>query len=911
MMKRFRKKLNNRGSSFVMVIVTMAFLSVLATSILVAAAFSYRLKVFNMNSRNNFYYVENALDEIYAGVGSIAVEHLKQAYYDTIEVLVYYDMDSKEYVTMKGVDANKLMKKTFLKYMQQDNSLKLDNISDTLAGFVSDLSTYRKQDSTDVSVKGTYTNSDGEDITLSLDCSNINVEMGTEGMIIRNVTVKRVKKYKVGANGDDYIQSITTDIVIGEPGYNVRFGDIDADNKTLYDFSMIADMGIEFLGAGSQINVSGNIYGAADFYNKDYDGTDKDGIKTTNTFSGADTDVCAYETGEDRFKACDGLQEHSMNSGLYVSGANAILQSEMMIIPGTLGVFNGGQIVVSTNATAFDENGVNRVKPCELWVDNIVLGGYTPIAGASRADLYANAYVYDDLELNADASLLKMEGAYYGYNWSQDKDTRTFLSPAAKNYQNSEGENANDHYNSSSIILNGQDTTLDFGKLDKMYIAGRSYVELSKQTVKSETNLSDTETVETKTYQYDKDIQDYITGESLSVKSNQLAYMPLRTWVTDADGKLYATVPANVSEPYEGFFKDLKETPVIKQEVSGNVYYFFDLKDFTDAANNLHKVDKETFIMAYTACFNRDTNTGEYDYSGAKYLKDITDYQRFQVASITLPTSDVHSETGDVTMARYMYSNGALTAKDGSKFSIKASEKAQQVFSSLDKVFDENASFTGDIGFKMVTTELTSDYNMVKSILAISPSRKGDVNKKVTDAANANVHFSPIEEYINMKAVHNLSIENGELLPNGYKVWVGKGDIEIDESDGIGKGIVISKGDVTFASTMKTFSGLIIAGGKIVVDHTMNFFADPAIVRETLRQCKQLTASTSAAKNVPNCIKGYGEAEAGNSGPGADPVDPDPQDVYWTDDTDPLDRFISEVSYMDVVSFANWKKNVE
>ncbi len=887
-MKGLKKKLNNRGSSFVMVVVTMAFLTVLATSILVAAGFSYRLKVYNMNSRDNFYYVEQALDEIYAGVGSIAVEHLKKAYYDTLKVIVYYDAGQGEYATMPEADANKLMKKAFKQYLQNDTSLSMsgDNVKTTLAGFITDPA------------------------NNVIDTSNVNVEYTQTGIIIRNVTVKRTAKYDVGGNGGDYIQSITTDIELGEPGFNVKFGMHDNRYSPLYEFSMLADMGVELLGASSQINVSGNIYGAADFYNKDYNGTDEKGIVTTNTFTGKDTDICGYLDSEDRFKACDGLQERSMNSGLYINGAKVILQSDRLIVPGTFGIFNGGQVVVSTNSTSTSDG---RVVPCDLWADNVVLGGYTPIAGASRGDIYANAYIYDDLELNADKSLLKLEGGYYGYNWSQSADERSFVEPAKKNYQNTKGENTNDHYNSSSIILNGQETTLDFGKLDKMYIAGRSYVELSKMTTKSEKKLSDDETVETKTYQYDKDIKDYITGESLSVKSNQLAYMPLRTWVKDdKKGKIYATIPANVDEPYQGFFKDLSSVPVIKQEVSGNVYYFFDLKDYKDADGTEHKVDKEQFIQAYAACFEKVDD--EYIHTGAKYLKDITNYQRFQVAQITLPTDDLNAETGAVTSERYMYSNGALTAKDLTSFSIKASEKAQEVFNGLLHIYDTNTSYTGDGAFKRVSSELQSEYNMVKYLLSISPT--ADDKTKVSKKLDENKHYSPIERYVNASAVAALPAATltGKLLPNGYKVWAGDGDVLIDESNGIGQGLVIAKGDVTFASTMHSFYGLVISGGKIIVDHSMNFFADPAIIREILRQCAALTGD-SVAQGIYKCIKDPEEVKIGESGGtgASDPTtteEPVGSNIY-TDATDSLDRDITDVSYVDVISFTNWKKNVE
>ena len=72
--KQILKKLkSNAGSSIVMVVVSVAFIGIIVGALLAAAVQSYRLKLEELNSRDNFYYVEQALNEIYAGVGSQTV----------------------------------------------------------------------------------------------------------------------------------------------------------------------------------------------------------------------------------------------------------------------------------------------------------------------------------------------------------------------------------------------------------------------------------------------------------------------------------------------------------------------------------------------------------------------------------------------------------------------------------------------------------------------------------------------------------------------------------------------------------------------------------------------------------------------------------------------------------------------
>jgi hypothetical protein len=63
-----------------MVIVSIAFVAIIVGALLSAAAYAYRLKLTNKNAKDNFYYVEQAMQEIYAGVGSKTVESLYDAY---------------------------------------------------------------------------------------------------------------------------------------------------------------------------------------------------------------------------------------------------------------------------------------------------------------------------------------------------------------------------------------------------------------------------------------------------------------------------------------------------------------------------------------------------------------------------------------------------------------------------------------------------------------------------------------------------------------------------------------------------------------------------------------------------------------------------------------------------------------
>lgn len=885
MLEKIIKKLNNRGSSFVVMIVSMSFLAILAASILTAVGYTYQMKLYNLNSKNNFYYVEEAMDEIQAGVGSIAMKYLQKAYDDTIKVMVYYDASLKAYVTRDDEDANVIMKQTFLKYLSECDELSNE---ETVAGsgvtkLASTLDSFIQE----------------SDITLDMSAANLKRVDASDSVIIKNVTVKRTATYSIGGNSENYVQSITTDLVLGEPGYDVSFaGEKDAFS-TIYDYALIADAGIEITGSTSNVNISGDVYGANDFYNKVY-----------NKYDGGTTSVTSYQKNTAPYKDCNGLLDTSMYSGLYVAGATVTLQSNRVVVPGTIGVFNDGSLVVSAK-----ENGM--VVPSDVWADSIVLGGYTTTAGASDVNLYANAYIYDDLELNADLATFKMQGKYYGYNYSQAKDSRVFIDAVdGDTYSENDG-----HFNSSSIILNGQGTTLDFEYLDALYIAGRSYVEMSKKVSAADSTITTPdgeETVSVKSYVYDNTIDDYVTGESLSVKSNQLAYMPLKSWVEEDDGDYYVNIRSDIAEPYTGFFRDLSKVPLIKQTIDGNDFYFF---DFDEAYLSGLSVGMDDFIVAYSNFFETDED-GKYVKESAKNLKDITNYKKFKVDKIILP---------DDTAQNKIYSTGALTVMNGTKFSLVTDKSAEDVFDNMLKNQAAGTTFTWmqateelDLNYKMMKYFLTPDVdselkqgfkNILNGNLDSVRSVSEDCNDmcddfvKMMDSNDLDtLSLTPMYRYFNVASIRDISTTGYAKLDSGYEVWISDKNVTVSASNADGRiqGIVICKGDVTFDSSVKSFEGMIVSGSKIYIGQSINFIANPEIPKAILRECSGMSGSTTASSIIA-CFKDYNDVISGGGGAGGGGGGGGGGATGVID----LEKPITEVNYKDVLYFENWKKNVE
>ena len=119
-----------------------------------------------------------------------------------------------------------------------------------------------------------------------------------------------------------------------------------------------------------------------------------------------------------------------------------------------------------------------------------------------NVSLLGTTYFADDLTLSGKNNYVKVAGNYFGYG-SPD----SALSEACRAsvlYQNMERADL-----SSAIVINGKNTTLDLSEAQKVMLAGRNYIASSKVTAQAGKSNTD----------------DIITGESITVKGTQIAYL--------------------------------------------------------------------------------------------------------------------------------------------------------------------------------------------------------------------------------------------------------------------------------------------------------------------------------------------------------------------------------------------------
>lgn len=938
MIERLKRKLrhnDDHGSSFVLVIVATTFMCILASAILMGAMMTYKLKFYKLNSLNNFYEVETALDEMYAGVGAATNEHLYSAYTTTAELVVVYDTKAQAFTTLDNKSANELFKKLFMTGFVADTNYKsLKNVTDTLQSFISN--EYDAVDNpdgvrldtsnmkliyTDVNNKTTtqyYKNNGGINTEKQSGYENDKVQSVT----FKNVCVKRSVNLQ-GSTAGTYEQSITTDIVLTEPEYNVSFDTSSVSNNTLYEYAILADMGVE-VGEDNDnrttdAQVKGNIYAASDYYNKDYN--DVAETKVTNKYESKPTTMW-------------GTKESSAYSGIFVNGKNSTLtlNSDVVVCSGSLAAYNGAEINLSGRTQTLSE----------LWADNIVIGGKD--GGSLKAS--ADAYIFDDTELNAEKASLKFtQGSYFGYSYNA-QDTRSLNYLRQKGYL-ATGYKLRSHFSDSAIIVNGKNSTLDLQDLNSLYIAGKSYIEFSKIAASSVPEDDENITVDENADYAFTTLKDYSTGQSLDVKTNQLMFLTQWSVVNNTEkvdpdtGITTVTLQfpktfeadANILDLYDDFLKDLategeKGVTAIKQTVSGHDYYYLYIEDGKDSSN---VSNAEKFAEKYYKLLQ------DYGDEISSKLYNVQKYEQFQV-KLVLPAEGKINASGAVTDQN----------NDDSLFLRASTTTTMDVATALDnvstgKVFtnilgnkgtDNNKKAFNDLkadALKLAGSGTASDEEQTSTFLSymyinmkdhLSVLNNVDDTTKLSqnaweianytsssvgylssydkdrDTYSYDYSITPLNHYVDLAYVFskNLSIEKtiGNATDNEAKtIVINSGDVKLQPNNGDGsfQGIIIAGGNVRFDENVKSFRGMIITGSKLIIDHNMSISADAAFVANLLEQCSESTdekLNTLTTKVLKNYTSSKSE---GN--------------------TEVTGASISDISYEDILVFQNWKKNVE
>lgn len=170
----------------------------------------------------------------------------------------------------------------------------------------------------------------------------------------------------------------------------------------------------------------------------------------------------------------------------------------------SLSITSGDKVVTAAEIKVDNGSKFSAASGVNLWSRGLRVN-------SADVEFLGTTYFVDDLTVEkGQRSTVTIQGDYYGYGYpSTAKKSLNYTQDAAAGTTDGRKyDNASDADLSSAIVINGRDTTLDLSGVNRLLLAGRNYVASSSVASGSDTLNTDV-----------------MTGDSISVKGAQLAYL--------------------------------------------------------------------------------------------------------------------------------------------------------------------------------------------------------------------------------------------------------------------------------------------------------------------------------------------------------------------------------------------------
>lgn len=528
-------------------------------------------------------------------------------------------------------------------------------------------------------------------------------------------------------NDADYRSTIQTDICISIP--DLKF-EGDSTTDQLKDYVVISDdtLSVGTTGAHSNVGFKGNVY----------------------------TGVGA---GESNGKIKDSIVVNTQSSALF--------NSDTIISRGNLTAYTGAYL----NMTG--ETGLG-----DLWLPNIIL---KPQDATSKSGLSTNlsinnnCYIENDLDIRDNNALVTLSGKYYGYSFNEENTTTT--------------SEANADY-SSAILINGLNTTLKTDGLEKLILAGRSFVERHGENA-------------------DPVVQDIQMGESLAVKSNQIAYM----------------LPDRFIGPGH-----LEHNPVSRAEYDK---YINDKANPLVSLSDLEQSDIYKYLKSgepYTANFN---NTGGYVflYLNFKDENSANEYFKQYYQGTTLDENQANisnKEQLDERAQSYISTTDTTGMKLSPSLYLIAANIIHNYYATNGSSFQAQNYFdnTGKPNSELLQDGRNYGWEYVGRQTTLLPS--GSTSSMRMDKVADPLVTTKIIDVSAIPGREGEYTDDKGQIPGA--ITIKSGNYTVDSSTK--SGIVVVDGNVTVTSD---FKGLILASGTVTVTGTTVLVSDMVTVDKLLQ----------------------------------------------------------------------------
>ncbi len=357
--KDHNRILDDKGSTLVTVIVAIAFVTILTSIILGTTVVNVRMKGIDKRTKDDFYYAEKALNDIYTGIGQDLAKIAADKYDEAFKKVGDVELSGEDF--NHAETAEKKFREEFVKaaHSQLYNS-DMNVVKNALQEYITSSA---RSEQVDKVTSVQFQNKDGEDlgVTYTDDAARV---------AIRGVQVS-------ATDMTGFHAVINTDIIVDIP--TVDFLGTSAD---VSDYGLIANKGL-YIEGNSTIN--GNVFA----------GVHSSPITADSEYSES------YDTNS----------RSGVYGGINIKDGKATFTGNYIVSKGDIALSgNAPEIEVNSPAVGSDANLAN------LWFTSMRTLSKVNSGTVPKINIHANTFALNDLTLNADNSDVTISGNYYGYN---------------------------------------------------------------------------------------------------------------------------------------------------------------------------------------------------------------------------------------------------------------------------------------------------------------------------------------------------------------------------------------------------------------------------------------------------------------------------------------------------------------
>lgn len=572
----------------------------------------------------------------------------------------------------------------------------------------------------------------------------------------------------------------------------------------------------------------------------------------------------------------DGLYEYALigNTGIETSPGSGASMIDGSIYAGTDDVLKTGGLTVESTSSLTIKNGRQVISKGDISVKgptsgllvrdvpgfgNEVYAVGLNLGRSSTLSLDSNTYVANDLLIYDTGSRVTLTKEYYGYGAS----TATGIDS---------GETV-DSSESSAIIINGTNATVDMSGVTRLLLAGRAYIGQNVTRSALPEVLGGTSS------------PPVLMGESIAVKGGQIAYLVPAECIGTVDGKttigqnpLNGEMAASIDdykEKYGTAFKEVDfDKPVYKLDNKTlREFGVTDMKNIRKVYAQYNSADSENKTLLYYYLVMDKDKAAEYfvQYYNFNTNKEALDgyFNKYAKGGIIL--GDYASENTQYTIMGNSLVSSALT-ESGVTLLTGIQQPAPEEGDAEEENPDEGEE-NGEIGGYQEVSDnaqvvanakaedevLSLSANIANEYAALTANLTKDAS---TIGAGQNVFNSIIRENLLRDYLHDNGGTVTFTTPDGLKAVLTNDntytvsdskvrlvvavDADSDETDGVTGGNV---------KITKNFTGLIIAQGTITIDSNVSITRDKMDIYKVLNAP---LSDTNAQTAMDFFVKGSG-----------------------------------------------------